>query len=318
MSSSPKSSSYPDPSTTATVSFKSANSDLQCETYYSLWGDLTSEITPLICLHGGPGVPSHYLQPLGLLHQQFQIPVVTYDQIGCARSTHLPDKKGDTSFWTIELFIDELNNLLNALGIKRYNIFGHSWGGIIATEFALTQPPGLHKLILASAPARIQTRVEVSKRHRAEIPGNVAAIMERCELKGTKSSDEYRAAYMEYSKRHLCILDPFPECLVEAMTESAKDDTVSTTMHGGLVVTGSLKDYDAVPRLHEITLKTAPGGVLIINGQYDGAADEVVRPQFTKIEARVKWIKFLNSSHMPFLEEPQRFMEEIGSFLSKD
>ena len=318
MSSPPKTSPYPDPSTAGTVSFKPANSDLQCETYYSLWGDLSSEITPLICLHGGPGVPSQYLKPLGLLHQQFKIPIITYDQLGCARSTHLPDKKGDINFWTIELFIDELNNLLGALDVKKYHVFGHSWGGIIATEFALTQPPGLQKLILASTPARIQTRVEVSKRHRAEIPGDVAETMERCERDGTKSSDEYRAAYMEYVKRHLCILDPFPECLVEAMTESAKDDTVSATMHGGLVVTGSLKDYDAVPRLHEITAKTAPGGVLIVNGEYDGASDEVVRPQFMKIEARVKWVKFLNSSHMAHLEEVERFMNEVGSFLLND
>lgn len=139
--------------------------------------------------------------------------------------------------------------------------------------------------------------------------------MEKCETEGTTSSEEYRAAHLEYLKHHLCTLDPFPECLVEAMKDAASDDTVSSTMHGGLVVTGSLKDYDVVPRLHEITRRTVPGGVLILNGKYDGAQDEVVRPFFEHIEARVKWIMFAKTSHMPFLEETERFVEEVGNFL---
>jgi L-proline amide hydrolase len=125
--------SYPEPSWTGEVPFTPAESKLQCSTFYSLWGDIgsPSDATPLICLYGGPGVPSHYFKPFGLLHQQFKIPVITYNQIGCGRRTRLPGKRGDTNFWLFELFIAELSNLLTSLSIQKYDVFGHSWGGLI-------------------------------------------------------------------------------------------------------------------------------------------------------------------------------------------
>jgi pimeloyl-ACP methyl ester carboxylesterase len=75
-----------------------------------------------------------------------------YDQVGCGRSTHLPEKFGDGSFWTIDLFLSELENLLSHLGIQDdYDLLGQSWGGILASELAVRQPTGLKKLILANA-----------------------------------------------------------------------------------------------------------------------------------------------------------------------
>lgn len=76
-----------------------------------------------------------------------------YDQLGCGRSTHLREKMGDESFWTIDLFLSELDNLLAHLKIEEYDLLGQSWGGILANEHAAHQPKGLKKLILANTPA---------------------------------------------------------------------------------------------------------------------------------------------------------------------
>jgi surfactin synthase thioesterase subunit len=69
---------------------------------------------------------------------------------GC-RSTHLPEKAAE--FWTIDLFIDELVNLLSYLGMAAdYDILGHSWGGMLGAEFVVhRQPAGLKYLILANS-----------------------------------------------------------------------------------------------------------------------------------------------------------------------
>jgi pimeloyl-ACP methyl ester carboxylesterase len=81
----------------------------------------------LVALHGGPGVNHGYLLILSDLTQTYSIPLVVYDQIGTGYSTHLPEKRGDTSFWTEELFLAELNNLLTYLRIKDdYDLLGHS------------------------------------------------------------------------------------------------------------------------------------------------------------------------------------------------
>jgi pimeloyl-ACP methyl ester carboxylesterase len=71
--------------------------------------------------------------PIGVLASK-SIPVVFYDQIGCGESTRLPEKKGDGNFWTLELFIKDLENVIAALNIDQYDLFGHSWGGLLAVS----------------------------------------------------------------------------------------------------------------------------------------------------------------------------------------
>lgn len=78
--------------------------------------------TPLLLLHGGPGVPSFYLKPLqGLAEDR---PVIFYDQLGCGRS----DKSSDTSLWTVEHFVRELGEVRQALNLDEIHLYGHSWG----------------------------------------------------------------------------------------------------------------------------------------------------------------------------------------------
>src|ERR1700727_229177 len=92
-----------------TVPFKIQHIDTPCHTYYKIIGDLSSNSPRLVVLHGGPGTGHEYLLPFGRLWQQFGIPVVFYDQIGCAASTHLPQTAGDESFWQESLFLAELD-----------------------------------------------------------------------------------------------------------------------------------------------------------------------------------------------------------------
>ncbi|KAL0955947.1 hypothetical protein HGRIS_002131 [Hohenbuehelia grisea] len=120
------------------------------KTWYKVVGDLKSTTaTPLVLLHGGPGIPNPYLDPHTTLYASHRIPLVFYDQVGCGLSTHLPDKPA--SFWTIPLFVVELENVLASLGISgKFDLLGHSWGSILASEFITTrQPQGLRRLVLA-------------------------------------------------------------------------------------------------------------------------------------------------------------------------
>jgi len=94
-----------------------------CKTWYKTFGDLSSGTRPLVGLHGGPGTAHNYLLSLEDLASKHGIPVVLYDQLGTGNSTHPQDKRGDASFWTVDLFLGELNNLLKHLGIQEdYNV----------------------------------------------------------------------------------------------------------------------------------------------------------------------------------------------------
>ncbi len=105
--------------------------------------------TCLIDIHS-PGLSHDYLLPLSDLATKFSIPVVFYDQIGNSRSTHLPSKP--PSFWTIDLFIAELVNLLEHFHIQEgFDFLGHSWGGILGLEFEVRrQSEGLRHLVLTT------------------------------------------------------------------------------------------------------------------------------------------------------------------------
>jgi L-proline amide hydrolase len=72
---------------------------------------------------------------------------------------------------------------------------------------------------------------------------------------------------------------------------------------------GPLKDYSALGRLHKVKVPT-----LIINGQYDEATDSVNMPFFKEIP-KVKWVTIANASHVPWLEDPDRYFSVLASFL---
>ena len=135
------------PLNTGFAPFQYGNETFQ--TYYKTFGLRGGSKTPLIALHGGPGLTHDYLQVLSDLSDSQ--PIILYDQIGNGRSSHLKDKPA--SFWTIELFLEQLESLISYFHLNNYDVLGHSWGGMLASEFAITQPNGLKQLVLSNSPS---------------------------------------------------------------------------------------------------------------------------------------------------------------------
>lgn len=225
---------YPPPTTTGKVPFYIPSHDIHGETWYALYGRLThnADEVPLVILHGGPGATHKYLKTLSLLSTgPFARPVILYDQIGCGNSTRLRSHRNDNTLWRPELFIDELNNLVEALGIaKWFDVLGQSWGGMLGVQYAATQPPGLRKLVLADTPADMRTWITVAGELRKWLPEDVQETLTRCEQEGRMDSDEYEDAVLEFYKLFVCRVDPKPSEFVELMDSIKEDDTVYYTM----------------------------------------------------------------------------------------
>ncbi|KAJ7622509.1 proline-specific peptidase [Roridomyces roridus] len=283
-----------------------------CKTWYKVTGDLTSGRRPLVAVHGGPGVNHGYLLILSDLTKAHSIPLVVYDQIGTGNSTHLPEKMGDVGFWTEQLFLDELDNLLAALGIQdNYDLLGHSWGGMLGSRHAALQPAGLKHLVLASTPAAMELWVKSQNALRAKLPQDIIDVLDKHEKDGTTDSQEYRDAVGVFYSRHLCTINPLPEPIAEGFSWIQKDPTVYLTMNGPseFDITGPLKDWSMLQDAHKIKVPT-----LVLNGRFDEAQDPVVAPFFNEI-SRVKWVTFAESSHMLHWEERERYMSIVGHFL---
>ncbi|TVY78395.1 L-amino acid amidase [Lachnellula suecica] len=285
-----------------------------CKTWYTVLGSLGDTTSPaLIGLHGGPGAGHEYLVPLADLYSPYGIPTVLYDQIGCGRSTHLREKAGDAQFWSFDLFIAELDNLIDYLGLRERGFFllGQSWGGVLAAVYASRRPAGLRKLVLASAPASIPLYVQGLQGLLAQLPDDVRQTLEECDRKGDHESEEFQEAAAVFNERFVCQLDPLPEEIVEGFRNMKKDPTVYFTIQGPaeFVITGSIKDFEGWKQAHTIEVET-----LLLNGKNDEVTSSCMYPWFHAIP-KIRWVT-LDGSHMSHWEDRERFMREVGDFLA--
>ena len=281
------------------------------QTWYRITGPLEAKKAPLVVLHGGPGCTHDYVVSFKGLGEQGRA-VIHYDQLGNGRSTHLRDKGPE--FWTVDLFLDELDNLLSHLGISgRYHLLGQSWGGMLASEHAVRQPRGLKALVIANSPASMALWVSEANRLREALPPEVQNTLLRHERAGTTQSPEYAAAVRVFYDRHVCRVTPWPEEVARTFAAIEEDPTVYHTMNGPseFHVVGTLKAWSIIDRLHRITAPT-----LLISGRYDEATPAVVQPFADRIKD-VRWEVFEHSSHMPHVEETQRCLKVIGDFLDQ-
>jgi proline-specific peptidase len=178
-------------------------------TWYQVYGNLTENThTPLVVLHGGPGLSHDYLLPLADL-SNYSVPVIFYDQLGNGRSDRVTDQP-DT-FWTVSLFLSELNNLLGHFKIRNdFNLYGHSWGGMLGQEFAIQrQPSGLKHLILADTIANYQTWNEAVGERVGTLP-----IEDQEGIAGGRDGDNYdawRAGMNALYAQYGCRVQPLPD-----------------------------------------------------------------------------------------------------------
>jgi L-proline amide hydrolase len=278
------------------------------ETWYRVVGDLQAGPTPVVICHGGPGAAHDYTEPIANL-SRFGRGCVLYDQLGCGKSTHLPDAPAD--FWTVQLFKDELVDLTRELGIaERYAVVGQSWGGMLAMEHALDHPDGLRAIVVADSPASIPLWVEEANRMRADLPQDVQDTLTRHEADGTTETKEYADAVRVYYDRHLCRV-PWPDFVTRSFAQMDEDPTVYHTMNGPseFHCIGSLKTWDITDRLPEISTPT-----LLVSGRYDEATPHIVEQIHQRIPG-AQWQVFEESSHMPHVEEPDAFLETVEAFL---
>lgn len=269
----------------------------------SVWYKVVGEKgdVPLVVVHGGPGYPHDYLEPLSDVAYDRQ--VVFYDQLGCGNS----DTDTDQGLWTVDYFVEELQALVNTLGYDQYHILGHSWGAALATAFALTKPKGLVSLLLSDPYISTPVWEKDAKCLIEKLPHEMQDALAH----QSPESSAYKIAKNEYYERYVRRLNPFPEPCNRAGQKMNKE--LYSFMWGPeeYKPTGTLHLFDPEDRLHEIT---AP--VLLLCGRHDEATPEACEYFASKFqEARV--VVFEDSAHFPFWNEREKYIHEISMFLQE-
>jgi proline-specific peptidase len=277
-------------------------------TWYRTVGECERGRLPLPVLHGGPGMPHDYLQPLEAIAATGR-KVVLYDQLGCGRSDH----PHDPGLWSVELFLEELEAVRERLGLDRVHLLGQSWGASLVMEHAVAGAAGIGSLTLCDPLADAHHWITEANCLRSMLPLEVQEALTRHEEAGTTSSDEYQKAMMVYYRRHVCRMDPWPEYIERAAGQMFLDPEVYNTMWGPseFHVTGKLKDWSVLPRLGRIGVPT-----LLMSGRYDEATPRMMEEVRKRIGGS-EWRLFEHSSHMPHAEEEGLFMSTLADFLDR-
>ncbi|KAH7320642.1 proline-specific peptidase [Stachybotrys elegans] len=281
------------------------------QTWYRSFGNLHGNQTPLIVLHGGPGACHDYLLPL----TDLSVPLVFYDQIGNGKSSHYPEQNGNETFWSVDLFRSELDNLLHHLGLdtRPIDIYGHSWGGMLAAEWAVTpSSSNLRRLVISNSLASMDVWRTGIAALRYQLPDETQEALARAEETGDFTSDEYNAAIELFYQRHLSLAQPWPAPEVQAALDwFAADGTTYSTMYGPseLTITGLLRNWTIIPELHKIKVPT-----LLMNADQDEAQDVAMQPFFDEIPD-ASWIKFSDAAHFTHVDQREKYMHELAAFL---
>ena len=276
------------------------------KTWYRVEGSLDrSRSAPIVGLHGGPGLPHNYLEPLAELACDGRA-VVFYDQLGCGNS----DRPDDDELWVMSTFETELDHVLDQLNIERFHLFGHSWGGWLALQYMLDrQPAGASSLVLASTCASIPAFAATTRQLKESLPADVQAVLDHHELAGTTDDPGYFEASLAYITQWLIRTD-IPDYVFAA--KAGENERVSNIMQGPeWNVTGRLKHWDVTARLGEILTPT-----LVTSGVYDEMTPQLVRELVDGLP-NASWKLFERSAHMAHIEEQAAYLQTLRDHLER-
>lgn len=259
----------------------------------------------VLCLNGGPGLPCDYLRDAHscLIDQGYR--VVAFDQLGTGAS----DRPTDPALWTITRYVAEVETVRQALGLGRVHLLGHSWGGWLSVEYALTHPEALNTVILEDTAADIPHLIGELERLRAALGPETVAMMQRHEAEGTLDHPVYQAAITILNHRHVCRLDHWPAPVRRSLDDWNMGPYGTIQGPNEFLYTGNLKDWNRLPDMRRITVP-----VLITCGEHDELTPAcALRMKLALPNARLH--VFPNSSHMPFYEEPHAYYPVLLDFL---
>jgi len=258
----------------------------------------------LLCLHGGPGGTHDYLLPLSDL-ARYGYRVVFYDALGCGRSDLPPGPE----LFTLGHDLRVLETVRRSLGSERIHLMGSSYGGMLALAYATRHSDQLISLNSTGGLCDVPFATREMRRLVRGLPKRTQATLRKFGRKGEYQHPEYEAAMMQFYRRHLCRLSPWPEDLVSTMQRTSRP--VYGTMNGPneFTIVGNIKDIDFSDQLPRISVPS-----LILHGRYDEVTPAVGERIHRAIPGSRLHI-FPRSSHVSFWEERGAYLPLVRQFM---
>jgi proline iminopeptidase len=260
----------------------------------------------VLTLHGGSGFSHEYMEALESFLPQAGIELYYYDQLGCNNSD-VPD---DPSLWTMERYVEEVEEVRRGLGLDNFVLFGHSWGGMLAIDYALKYQSHLRGLVISNMAGGIQAFKKRTAALRLQLltPADYQTMI-TLENAGRYDDPEYQRILNFLYTKMLCRTDPWPEPFTRSLRHA--NFTIYTQMFGPneFVITGNQKDWERWDRLHEIRVKT-----LTIGAKWDEMDPEDMRKMATMMPNARSAI-CPSGSHLCMYDDQEVYFRNLLGFL---
>lgn len=263
----------------------------------------------LLLLHGGPGATHEYFEAVETAFASQGIEFIYYDQLGSAYS----DQPTDTSLWTVERFVDEVEQVRVALGLNKDNFFllGHSWGGILAVEYALRHGENLKGLIISNMMMSIPDYNKYAETVLAkDMDPAVVAEVKAIEARGEFESPRYMELLLpHFYQKHLCRLPEWPDGLNRGFNKLNKQIYVLMQGPSEFGASGLLEKWDRKADLPKLAMPT-----LVIGAKHDTMDPEHMRWVSTQVQ-NGSFLMCPNGSHSAMWDDQQIYLQGISAFL---
>jgi proline iminopeptidase len=277
---------------------------------YKVWTKrIGSGPVKVLLLHGGPGFPHDYLEAMESFLPQAGIEMYYYDQLGVGNS----DVPEDPALWTLPRYLTEVEEVRRGLGLDHFVLYGHSWGGILAMEYALNYQQHLRGLVISNMTAGTQSYLKRTAVLKTQLL-TPEALAQFNALEAAKKYDDpaYTRIVMDdlYPKM-ICRLKPWPEPVSRAFR--LVNEKIYNQMQGKseFEVTGNLKDWERWDRLHEIKVKA-----LTIGSTYDEMDPDDMR-KMAKLMPNATCAICPNGSHLDLWDDQAVYFQNLLDFLGK-
>ncbi|MDA9809560.1 proline iminopeptidase-family hydrolase [Flavobacteriales bacterium] len=269
----------------------------------------------VLLLHGGPGATHEYLEAFDSYFPNAEIEYYYYDQL----ESYYSDQPNDSALWTVERYVDEVEQVRVALGLNKDNfyLYGSSWGGILCMEYALKYQNNLKGLIISNMMASIPDYVDYANNVLGpQLDSAVLSEIRVLEAQEDYANPRYNELIVNnYYPKHVLRmpLEDWPDPVNRAFANMSQG--LYITMQGpsefGVVGNAKLKNWSVKNKLNKITVPT-----LSIGGKYD-----TMDPEHMKwIANEVQNGKFLfceKGSHLCMYDDQKTFFEGLIRFINE-
>ena len=267
----------------------------------------------VLLLNGGPGMSHEYFECMESFLPKEGIEFIYYDQLG----TGFSDNPNDTTMWDLPRYVEEVEQVRVALHLNKHNFYmlGHSWGGILAMQYALKYQNNLKGLVISNMMASCPKYGQYSKVLEKQMNPEVLLSIKDLESKKDFANPKYMELLMSnFYNQHILRkpVNEWPEPVTRSM--GRLNHSLYITMQGPseLGLSGKLTNWDVSKELKNITIPT-----LVIGGKYDTMDPEYMKwmaAQFPK----GTYLYCANGSHMSMYDDQQTYMNGLIDFLKKE